>query len=135
MVLNWVRNEVLRILVDTGKNISGSPVSPEALAQLLVILDKKEITAPPAKAVIDDMEWSGRSASGIIEEKGLKQISDSSALETMIDKIISNNDVLVKRYKDGDTKLLGFFIGQVMKVSKGQADQAVARDIIIKKLG
>jgi len=135
LVLNWVRNEVLRILIDTGKNISESPVSPEALAELLVILDKKEITAQTAKAVIDDMASSGRSAVSIIEEKGLKQISDSSALETMIDKIISNNDALVKRYKDGDTKLLGFFIGQVMKVSKGQADQAVARDIIIKKLG
>ncbi len=76
-----MRNEVLRILVDTGKNISESPVSPEALAELLVILDKKEITAQTAKAVIDNMASSGKSAAAIIEEKGLKQISDSSALE------------------------------------------------------
>ncbi|MCF7832178.1 MAG: Asp-tRNA(Asn)/Glu-tRNA(Gln) amidotransferase subunit GatB [Candidatus Marinimicrobia bacterium] len=135
LVLNWVRNEVLRILVDTGKNISESPVSPEALAELLVFLDKKEITAQTAKAVIDDMTKSGRSAESIIEEKGLKQISDSLELESMINKIISDNDVIVKRYQEGETKLLTFFIGQVMKISKGQADQAVARDIIIKRLG
>ncbi|MCD6337549.1 MAG: Asp-tRNA(Asn)/Glu-tRNA(Gln) amidotransferase GatCAB subunit B, partial [Candidatus Marinimicrobia bacterium] len=88
-----------------------------------------------AKAIIDEMAVSGKSAAIIIEDRGLKQISDSSALEKMIDTIIDNNTALVKRYKDGDTKLLGFFIGQVMKISKGQADQAVARDIIIKKLG
>ncbi|RKY55959.1 MAG: Asp-tRNA(Asn)/Glu-tRNA(Gln) amidotransferase GatCAB subunit B [Candidatus Neomarinimicrobiota bacterium] len=135
LVLNWVRNEILRILVDTGKNINESPVSPKALAELLVFLNRKEITAQTAKAIIDEMAVSGKSAAIIIEDRGLKQISDSSALEKMIDTIIDNNTALVKRYKDGDTKLLGFFIGQVMKISKGQADQAVARDIIIKKLG
>jgi aspartyl-tRNA(Asn)/glutamyl-tRNA(Gln) amidotransferase subunit B len=135
LVLNWVRNEVLRILVDSGKNISDSPVSPEALAELLVFLDNKDITAQTAKAVIDDMANSGKSAADIIEEKGLKQISDSTALEAMIDKIISENEANVKRYQEGESKLLGFFIGQVMRTSKGQADQAIARDIILKKLG
>ncbi|MEA2076746.1 MAG: Asp-tRNA(Asn)/Glu-tRNA(Gln) amidotransferase subunit GatB [Candidatus Marinimicrobia bacterium] len=135
LVLNWVRNEILRILVDSGKNINESPISPEALAELLVFLKNKDITAQTAKSVIDEMANSGKTAATIIEEKGLKLISDSSALETMIDTIINNNEALVKRYKEGDTKLLGFFIGQVMKASKGQADQAIARDIIIKKLG
>ena len=135
LVLNWVRNEVLRIIVDAGKNISESPVSPQALAELLCFLDKKEITAQTAKAVIDEMATSGKSAKAIIEEKGLKQISDTSALESMIDTIISENEVNVKRYQEGETKLLAFFIGQVMRNSKGQADQSVARDILLKKLG
>ena len=135
LVLNWVRNEVLRIIVDAGKNISKSPVSPQALAELLRFLDKKEITAQTAKAVIDEMATSGKSAKAIIEEKGLKQISDTSALESMIDTIISENEVNVKRYQEGETKLLAFFIGQVMRNSKGQADQSVARDILLKKLG
>ncbi len=135
LVLNWVRNEILRILVDTGKNISESPVSPKALAELLKILENKDITAQTAKAVLDDMATTGKSATVIIEEKGLKQISDSSALEAMIDKIIAENEANVKRYRDGEEKLLAFFIGQVMRATKGQADQAVTRDIIIKKLG
>jgi aspartyl-tRNA(Asn)/glutamyl-tRNA(Gln) amidotransferase subunit B len=135
LVLNWVRNEILRIIVDAGKNIGESPVSPEALAELLRFLDKKEITAQTAKAVIDEMAISGKSAEHIIEEKGLKQISDTSALESMIDKIISENEVNVKRYQEGETKLLAFFIGQVMRNSKGQADQSVAREILLKKLG
>ena len=135
LVLNWVRNEILRIIVDAGKNISESPVSPQALAELLHFLDKKEITAQTAKAVIDEMATSGKSAEHIIEEKGLKQISDTSALESMIDKIISENEVNVKRYQEGETKLLAFFIGQVMRNSKGQADQSVAREILLKKLG
>ena len=135
LVFNWVRNEILRILVDTGKNIEQSPVNPKALAELLVFLDKKEITAQTAKAVIDDMATTGKSAATIIEEKGLKQISDSSALEAMVDDTIMQNEANVKRYREGETKLMGFFIGQIMRASKGQADQALARKILMEKLG
>ena len=135
LVLNWVRNEILRILVDAGTAIDQSPVSPEALSELLTFLDKKEITAQTAKAVLDDMAASGKSAGSIIEEKGLKQISDSSALEELIDKIIADNEANVKRFREGESKLLGFFIGQVMRGTQGKADQAVAREIILKKLG
>lgn len=134
LVFNWVRNEILRILVDTKKTIDDSPITPEALAELLCFLDKKEITAQTAKAIIDDMAVSGKSAKSIIEEKGLKQISDSSALETMIDDILAKNQDNVKRFREGETKLMGFFIGQVMRASKGQADQVLAREILLKKL-
>ena len=135
LVLNWVRNEILRILVETGNDIGHSPVSPEALAELLVFLDSKDITAQTAKAVLDDMATTGKSAEHIIEEKGLKQISDSSALEELIDKIIADNEANVKRFREGEAKLLGFFIGQVMRGTQGKADQAVAREILLKKLG
>ncbi len=135
LVLNWVRNEILRILVDTGKDISNTPVSPKALAELLDLLDKNEITAQTAKAVLDDMASSGKSAIAIIDEKGLRQISDSSALEDMIDKILAENEENVQRFRDGESKLLGFFIGQVMRGTQGKADQALTREIIIKKLG
>lgn len=135
LVFNWLRNEVLRILVDTGNSIENSPISPEAFAKLLAFLDKKEITAQTAKAVIDDMAVSGKSAKSIIEEKGLKQISDSSALEAMIDEVLAKNQDNVKRFQEGEEKLMGFFIGQIMRMSKGQADQAIAREILLKKLG
>ena len=135
LVLNWVRNEILRILVDTHTDIMNVPVSPKALAELLTFLDKKDITAQTAKAVLDDMASSGKSAGSIIEEKGLKQISDFSALEELIDNIIANNEANVKRFREGETKLLGFFIGQVMRGTQGKADQALAREILLKKMG
>jgi len=135
LVLNWVRNEILRILVDTGTDMSNPPVLPKALSELLVFLNKKEITAQTAKAILDDMASTGKSAEIIIDEKGLKQISDSSALEDMIDQILAENEENVKRFRDGESKLLGFFIGQVMRGTQGKADQALTREIILKKLG
>jgi aspartyl-tRNA(Asn)/glutamyl-tRNA(Gln) amidotransferase subunit B len=131
---NWVRNEILRILIDSGKNITESPVSPKALAGLLVFLDKKTITAQTAKAVLDEMAACGTSAEAIIREKGLEQISDSGELEKLIDGIFAEHADLVQKLRSGETKLLAFFIGQVMRATKGQADQALTRDIIHKKL-
>ncbi|MBN2781064.1 MAG: Asp-tRNA(Asn)/Glu-tRNA(Gln) amidotransferase GatCAB subunit B, partial [Candidatus Marinimicrobia bacterium] len=133
-VNNWVRNEVLRIASETGNGLSGSPVSPAALAELLLILDKKEITPQTAKTVLDDMAASGKSAALIIEEKGLKQISDSGELEALIDTILAENVAEVARYRSGETKLLAFFIGLVMRATKGQADQSLSRDILTAKL-
>ena len=135
LVLNWVRNEILRILVDAGTDIVTSPVSPKALGELLAYLDNNEITAQTAKAVLDDMAASGKSAESIIEEKGLKQISDSSELETLIDSILAENEANVKRFREGEDKLMGFFIGQVMRGTQGKADQAMARKILLTKLG
>jgi aspartyl-tRNA(Asn)/glutamyl-tRNA(Gln) amidotransferase subunit B len=135
LVLNWVRNEILRMLIETGNNISRSPVSSEALAELLSYLDKNDITAQTAKTVLDEMAQSGKSPRTIIDEKGLKQISDSSELESLIDSIIEQNEPLVRRYREGEDKLLAFFIGQVMRATKGQAEQSLTREIILKKLG
>ncbi len=135
LVLNWVRTEILRMLYETGKSISASPVSPEALARLLEYLDKNIITALTAKAVIDEMAASGKSAKTIIEEKGLEQISDTGKLETLIDSIFRENEALTRKLKEGETKLMGFFIGQVMRATKGQADQVLTRKLINKKLG
>jgi aspartyl-tRNA(Asn)/glutamyl-tRNA(Gln) amidotransferase subunit B len=135
LALNWVRNEVLRIISELGKSIDASPVSPKALSELLFILDKNEITAQTAKAVLDDMAATGKSAESIIDEKGLKQISDSSELETLIDTILAENEANVNRFREGEAKLMGFFIGQVMRSTQGKADQALTREILLKKLG
>jgi aspartyl-tRNA(Asn)/glutamyl-tRNA(Gln) amidotransferase subunit B len=135
LALNWVRNEVLRIISELGKSIDASPVSPKALSELLFILDKNEITAQTAKAVLDNMAATGKSAESIIDEKGLKQISDSSELETLIDTILAENEANVNRFREGEAKLMGFFIGQVMRSTQGKADQALTREILLKKLG
>ncbi|MDZ7797904.1 MAG: hypothetical protein U5N56_13120 [Candidatus Marinimicrobia bacterium] len=92
------------------------------------------ITPQTAKAVLDEAAAEGDTPTHIIEKKGLKQISDSDELESLIDTIIGENPGLVRRFKSGETKLLGFFIGQVMLATKGQADPAATRKIINKKL-
>ncbi|MDZ7822260.1 MAG: Asp-tRNA(Asn)/Glu-tRNA(Gln) amidotransferase subunit GatB [Candidatus Marinimicrobia bacterium] len=133
-VCNWVRNEILRIVSETGRSVSQVPVSAEALAELLGLLEKKEVTPQTAKLVLDEMASGGGSAREIIEKKGLKQISDSGALESLIDRIFEANPELVRRFRDGETKLFGFFIGQVMRETKGKADPAATREIINQKL-
>lgn len=131
---NWVRNEILRILLASGKKIQNSPVSPVALAGLLKHLAAKDVTAQTAKAILDDMAETGKSASEIIKEKGLTQISDSAELETVVNTVIEENPAQLERIQNGEMKLLGFFIGQVMKKTQGKADQKAVRDIIMKKI-
>jgi aspartyl-tRNA(Asn)/glutamyl-tRNA(Gln) amidotransferase subunit B len=135
VVCNWVRNEILRLLSESSGTGDLPPVSAKGLAELLDYLDKKEITPQTAKAVLDEMAAGGKSAGTIIEEKGLKQISDIGELEALIGRIIAENPELAERYKQGETKLTGFFIGQVMRATKGKADPAATRKIINEKLG
>jgi aspartyl-tRNA(Asn)/glutamyl-tRNA(Gln) amidotransferase subunit B len=131
---NWIKNEILRILSDSGKPITESPVSPTALAELLQLLEKKTITAQTAKTVLDEMALTGKSAAEIIKEKGLEQISDSGELESLIGDILAQHEAECERYRKGETKLLGFFMGQVMRATKGKADQALTRKILQDKL-
>lgn len=131
---NWIKNEILRILAGSGKSITESPVSPAALAELLVQLDKKAITPQTAKTVLDEMAATRKSALAIIREKGLEQISDSSELQELIKGILNDNPAECERYRGGETKLLAFFLGQVMRATKGKAEPALARKILQKIL-
>lgn len=132
---NWVKNEILRIASESGKPVSESPVAPAALAGLLQFLDSNTITPQTAKTVLDDMATTGKTAADIIREKGLEQISDSSELENLIETILKENPAECERYHRGESKLLAFFIGQVMRLTKGKADQTLTRQILQKKLG
>ncbi|HKK00751.1 MAG TPA: Asp-tRNA(Asn)/Glu-tRNA(Gln) amidotransferase subunit GatB [Desulfuromonadales bacterium] len=131
---NWVMGELTRALNDSGLAISEAPVTPELLVGMLRRIDDGTISGKIAKTVFDAMWQSGKDADAIIEEKGLKQVSDTGAIEKIIDEIIAANTAQVAEYRGGKEKVFGFFVGQVMKASKGKANPAVVNELLLKKL-
>ena len=122
---NWMANELLGRLKERGEEISDSPVSPEALAGLLDRIADNTISGKIAKEVLDAMLESGDSADAIIEAKGLKQVTDSGAIDAMIEEVLAANPDQVAAYRGGKERLFGFFVGQVMKASRGKANPAL----------
>ncbi len=134
-VSNWIMSESLR---DWSKDFSGITyyrVSPTALGQLLSLIEKGTISGKIAKTVFEDMMKTGRMPDDIIKEKGLVQISDTGALEAVAQEIIDANPKEAADFKAGKTKVLGFFVGQLMKKTKGQANPQLANEIFQKLLG
>ena len=131
---NWVMGEVQRGLNDNGIAISDCPVTPELLAGMLGRIDDNTISGKIAKTVFEAMWESGKDADTIIEEKGLKQVTDTGAIEKIIDAVIAANPGQVEQFRGGKEKLLGFFVGQVMKESKGKANPGVVNQLLMKKL-
>ena len=133
-VCNWVTGELLRLLNAEEKTINESPVSTSNLAGLLKLIDKGVISGKIAKTVFEEMAKTGRSPEEIVKEKQLVQVTDISAIEEVVSKILSNNPKEVEAYKNGKTKLMGFFVGQVMKETKGKANPKIVNEILGKKL-
>lgn len=134
LAANWVIVELSARLNKDGLELSQSPVSAEQFGQLLKRLEDNTISGKIAKTVFDAM-WNGEgSADDIIEAKGLKQITDTSAIEAMIDEVIAANPNQLEQYRAGKEKLLGFFVGQVMKASQGKANPAQLNQILKEKL-
>ena len=131
---NFILSELLRELNNAGKTAKDSPVSAENLAELIKTLDAGKINNNQAKEVLTEMFGSGKSADAVIAEKGFEQISDSSAIERIVDEIIAGNENQVAAYRGGNEKLFGFFVGQTMKVSGGKANPKVVNEILKKKL-
>ena len=131
---NWVMGEVTRGLNDSGLEIAACPVTPQLLAELLALIEKGTISGKIAKTVFDDMWQSGKRPADIVAEKGLVQVSDSGAIEKIIDEIMAANMGQVAEYRGGKEKVFGFFVGQVMRASKGQANPAVVNDLLLQKL-
>ena len=134
-VSNWVMGEVLRELKENKLDIEDSPIAAGQLAQLIGLIDNKVISGKIAKTVFAEM-WStpGADPEKIVKDKGLVQITDEAVIERMIDEIIANSPNQLEQYRAGKDKLFGFFVGQVMKVSKGQANPEVANKILKEKL-
>ncbi|MCL2760162.1 MAG: Asp-tRNA(Asn)/Glu-tRNA(Gln) amidotransferase subunit GatB [Desulfuromonadales bacterium] len=131
---NWVMGEVTRGLNESGLEITESPVTPKQLAELISLIDKGTISGKIAKTVFDIMWQKGGEPAKIVEEQGLVQVSDTGAIEKIIDEIMSGNMGQVEEYRAGKEKVFGFFVGQVMRVSKGKANPAVVNDLLLKKL-
>ncbi len=131
---NWVMNELLGRLNAAGLEIEKSPVKAASLGELICKIDASEISGKIAKTVFEEMFATGKAAAVIIKEKGLVQISDTSQLEAIISKIIEANPGQVAEYKAGKVKLLGYFVGQAMKETKGQGNPAVLNELVKKAL-
>ena len=98
------------------------------------LIADKTISGRIAKDVFDVMWETGKEASAIVEEKGLKQITDTGAIETIVDRLIADNPAQVQQFKDGNEKVLGWFVGQIMKATQGKANPAVANQLLRAKL-
>jgi len=131
---NWVMGEVLGALKENKMEISDCPVTPELLAGVLIRIDDKTISGKIAKTVFEEIWQSGKTADQVIEANGLKQVSDSGAIEAIVDAVIAENPGQVAEYRGGKEKLMGFFVGQVMKASKGKANPGMANQLLKKKL-
>jgi len=131
---NWVMGDLLGALNKEGKEIAESPVSAELLGGMLQRINDKTISGKIAKQVFECM-WNGEGdADSVIEAKGLKQVTDSAAIEKIIDEIITNNPGQVEQYRSGKDKLFGFFVGQVMKATQGKANPAQVNELLKQKL-
>ncbi len=131
---NWVMGDLMALLKAEGKEIEDSPVTAERLGELVSLIGKGEISGKIAKEVFPKMFASGDPAPAIIEREGLKQISDTGALEKIIDQAIAANPKQVEQYRGGKTSVLAFFVGQVMKATRGQANPASVNELLRKKL-
>jgi aspartyl-tRNA(Asn)/glutamyl-tRNA(Gln) amidotransferase subunit B len=132
-ISNWIMTELLREVKEED-DIATLSVTPERLAELLKLIDDGTISGKIAKDVFADMISSGKSAKEIVEDKGIKQISDESELEQIVAGILEKHPDEISRYKGGDQKLLGFFVGQVMKATQGKANPKVVNEILRKEL-
>lgn len=131
---NFILSELLRELNNANKSAKDSPVAAENLAELIKTLESGKINNNQAKEVMVEMFASGKAAASVISEKGFEQISDSDAIEKIVDEIIEKNENQVTAYRNGNEKLFGFFVGQVMKASQGKANPQVVNEILKIKL-
>ena len=133
-VSNWIMGSLLGLLNAADKTIAESPISPGNLAKLLALIEAGTISGKIAKSVFEEMAQSGKPPGRIVEEKGLTQITDTDAIDAVIAGVIANNPKEVEAYQNGKTKLMGFFVGQVMRETRGKANPKLVNDILKQKL-
>jgi aspartyl-tRNA(Asn)/glutamyl-tRNA(Gln) amidotransferase subunit B len=132
---NWVASELYGALNRLGKTIAESPVSPAQAAELLALVGDGTISGSLAKQVFEIMLESGEGAAEIVEKRGLKQTSDSGAIDAAVDEVLAANADKVEQYKAGKEALFGFFVGQVMKAMAGKANPKMVNERLRAKLG
>lgn len=132
---NWVVGDLMGLLKAAGKEIVESPVSAAHLGELVALIGKGELSGKLAKEILPKMFETRDSAPAIMEREGLKQISDTSALEKIVHEVLAANPKQVEQYRSGKSAVMGFLVGQVMKASRGQANPGAATEILKKQLG
>jgi len=132
---NWILSELLRELKNTGVDITGCKIKAEDLGAMIRLIDDKTISGKIAKDIFVEMFATGKAPAEIVKEKGLVQITDTSAIEKIVDEVIAANPKQVENYRGGKTQLMGFFVGQVIKASGGKANPQAVNEILKEKLG
>lgn len=133
-VANFILGPLLRELNARSLHVQDCAMTPEALAELVSIVDKGLISAKIANDIFADLMENGAMPEAYVKEKGLVQISDSSALEAAVDKVLADNPAEVEAFRGGKTKLISFFVGQVMRATRGKANPALVNELLAKKL-
>jgi len=131
---NWVISELFGRLNKAGKDVTESPVTAHSLGGLIDLIADNTISGSIAKKVFDDMFETGKEAAVIVEEQGLRQVTDTGAIEGIIDQVLADNPDKVAEYRGGKDKLFGFFVGQTMRASQGKANPGMVNDLLRKKL-
>ncbi|MBM3538768.1 MAG: Asp-tRNA(Asn)/Glu-tRNA(Gln) amidotransferase subunit GatB [Alphaproteobacteria bacterium] len=135
LAANWVMSELFAVLNRKNVDITQSPVSAAALAGLLNLIENNTISGRIAKDVFAEMVDSGKDAAAIVEEKGLKQVTDTGAIEKAVDDVLAANADKVEQIKGGNVKVVGWLVGQVMKGTGGKANPGMVNEILKQKLG
>jgi aspartyl-tRNA(Asn)/glutamyl-tRNA(Gln) amidotransferase subunit B len=133
-VSNWLMGDLIRLLNAEEQDIKDCAVTAEMLVEMLNLIDKGTISGKIAKTVFEEMFKTGKRPEKIVEEKGLVQISDESAIDAMVDQVLAANPKSVEDFKAGKEKVIGFLVGQVMKMSKGKANPGMVNDLLKEKL-
>ena len=132
---NWIISTLLAATGEAGISVNESPVTPEKLAGLINAIDSGKINGKIGKEVFAEMFSSGKDAETIIQEKGLAQVSDTSAISQAVADVLAGNAKQLEEYRNGNAKILQFFVGQVMKLTKGRANPPLVVAELKKQLG
>lgn len=134
LAASWIMGDYFAMLNRLGKSVTDSPVSAQALGELIDLIADDTISGRIAKEVFEAMVETGKAPGAIVEEKGLRQVTDTGAIEAAIDDVLAKNQDKVAEFRSGKDKLFGFFVGQVMKATQGKANPAAVNDILKAKL-
>jgi aspartyl-tRNA(Asn)/glutamyl-tRNA(Gln) amidotransferase subunit B len=132
---NWLTSELFGALNKLGKGLEDSPVSPEGAAELLALVGDGTISGSIAKQVLEKMLETGDGAAAIVEREGLKQTTDTGAIEAAVDAVLAANADKVEQYRGGKEALFGFFVGQTMKAMAGKGNPQLVNQVLKAKLG
>lgn len=134
VIANWVLGDVSKYMNEKGKDIADTPLTADLLCKIIELIETKMISNTSGKVIFEEIMNGNTDIDKIIEEKGLKQISDDSAIEKIVNEVLAANQKSVDDYRGGKTNALGFLVGQCMKASKGQANPAKCKELVLKHL-
>ncbi len=134
IAVNYIMGDIAAYLKEKHIEITDTKLTPENLTELIGMIEKETISNNIGKQILPEMLEDGTKASTIVEKKGLSQITDTDSIKKLIQEVVDNNPTQVEQYKNGKTNLLGFFVGQIMKATKGRANPKTVNEILLELL-